>query len=137
MWPRSIHHRSMKHRGREPVAGNGLETASRAIDDVQRALEEELERLKSRSGYHGDLKVSWIPKAESRLSGEVRGGVIYIYELEADKALETLRHEFVDFMVSRAIEPYREVANKLMELVNEMLYRRKEEVVKALLKLLD
>jgi len=111
--------------------------AKNGSSSVQRLLEEELEKLKNRSGYRVDLKVLWIPKAESRLSGEVREGVIYIYEPEADKALEALRHEFIDFMVSRAIEPYREVANKLMELLNQMLYRRKEEVVEAILKLLE
>jgi len=119
------------------MARNRPHTASRNIIDVQKALEEELEKLKNRSGYRVDLKVLWIPKAESRLSGEVKEDIIYIYEHEVDRALEALRHEFVDFMVSRVIEPYREVANKLMELLNTMLYRRKEEVVEAILKLLE
>jgi len=50
--------------------------------------------------------------------------------------LEILRHEFLDYEISRIIEPYREVTNKLISLINEDAYRRKERLIEALVKLI-
>jgi len=98
---------------------------------LQERLENELERLKRllRMGY--ELKVVWLPN-NSSLSGEVKGETIFIYEEDFDKALETLRHEFLDYAISKVIEPYREIANRLIMLLNEEAYRRKEKLVEKL-----
>jgi retron-type reverse transcriptase len=95
-------------------------------------LDEELERLKRllRMGY--ELKVVWLPNNNSNLSGEVKGETIYVYEEELEKALETLRHEFLDYAISQVIEPYRQVTNKLIMLINEEAYKRKEKLVEVL-----
>ncbi len=106
-------------------------------DQVQRMLDEELKRLKLLTGAGGELKVIWVPGVKRDLSGEVMNDTIYIYEENAESALETLRHEFVDYLVSRAIEPYRKAANQLIQLLNELAYKEKEEAVEALLKLAD
>lgn len=45
-------------------------------------------------------------------------------------------HEFLDYCLSQAIEPYKEVTNRLISLINEDVYRRKERIVEALAKLL-
>ena len=50
--------------------------------------------------------------------------------------IDILRHEFLDYCISRAIEPYRVVTNKLIKLINEDAYRRKERIVEAFSKLL-
>jgi hypothetical protein len=102
------------------------------LKSLQNVLEEELERLKRllKMGY--ELKVVWSPNNNSNLSGEVKGETIYIYEEECDKALETLRHEFLDHAISQVIEPYRNVTNKLITLINEEAYRRKERLVEGL-----
>ena len=49
--------------------------------------------------------------------------------------MDTLQHEFLDSCVSEAIQPYREVANIMMKLLNEYAYKRKEEIVEGLRKL--
>jgi len=105
-------------------------------ESLQIRLEGELERLKGRLGAGHELAVVWSPSSDSKLSGEVKDGVIHIYEPEGDRAVEALRHEFIDHLVGQAIEPYRSVANKLIQLLNEAAYRKKEEVVEALAKLL-
>ena len=92
--------------------------------------------MKGRLGAGHELAVVWSPSSDSKLSGEVKDGVIHIYELEGNRAVEALRHEFIDHLVGQAIEPYRSVANKLIQLLNEAAYRKKEEVVEALAKLL-
>jgi hypothetical protein len=98
-------------------------------------LEAELERLKHllRLGYH--LKVKWIPN-NGKLSGEVKGDCIYIYEEQEEQALETLRHEFLDYAISQVIEPYKEVTNRLISMINEDAYKRKERLVEAICQLM-
>jgi hypothetical protein len=85
-------------------------------------------------GY--ELKVVWLPNDDSNLSGEVKGETIYVYEEEYDKALETLRHEFLDYAISQVIEPYRQVTNKLIALINEEAYKKKEELIEKLVKII-
>jgi len=99
-------------------------------------LEGELERLKERVGAGHELRVVWSPNSDSKLSGEVKGDVVYIYEPDEVRAVDALRHEFIDYLVSQAIEPYRSVTNKLILLLNEVAYKKKEEVVETLVKLL-
>lgn len=109
------------------------ECASTAIAlNLHKRLEEELERLTRilKLGY--ELKVLWIPNGNSKLSGEVRGDCIYIYEENEDEAKETLKHEFLDYAISKVIEPNKKLVNKLISLVNEEAYRKKEMMVERL-----
>lgn len=103
---------------------------------VQKNLETELERLKRilKLGY--ELKVKWLPNINSRISGEVKGDYIYIYDKDREVALETLKHEFIDYAISKVIEPYKEVTNRLIDLVNEDAYKRKERLVESLCQLI-
>ncbi|MEM3368493.1 MAG: hypothetical protein QW193_01180 [Nitrososphaerales archaeon] len=100
--------------------------------DIQRKLENELERLKRilQMGY--ELKVRWIPNGNDKLSGEVKGDFIYIYDDNEELAINTLKHEFLDYAISQVIEPYRQVTNKLISLINEEAYRRKEKLIEAI-----
>jgi len=103
---------------------------------VQKRLETELEKLKRilKMGY--ELKVLWIPNSNSKLSGEVRGDCIYIYEDDEGVAVETLKHEFIDYAISKVIEPYREVTNRLISIINEDAYKKKEKLVDCLCQLI-
>jgi len=107
------------------------------LKSLQNVLEEELERLKRllKMGY--ELKVVWLPNSSSSLSGEVKGETIYVYEEDLDKALETLRHEFLDYAISRIIEPYKQVANSLILILNKNAYEKKERLIEALCKFLQ
>ena len=109
---------------------------SKSKVEYQERLEKELERLKRilKIGY--ELKVLWIPNGNSKISGEVKGDYIYIYDEDREVALETLKHEFVDYAISKAIEPYKEVTNRLRALINEDAYKRKERLVESLCKLI-
>jgi hypothetical protein len=105
--------------------------------EVEAELSAELERLKRFCGLGFELKVVWEPRPDGALSGEVKNNVIHVYDVEEEKALETLRHEFLDYCVSQAIEPYKEVTNRLIRMINDNAYRRKERIVEALVKLLS
>lgn len=100
-------------------------------------LESELERLKRFFGLGLELKVVWKPNSNGALLGEVKNNLIYVYEEDEEKAADTLRHEFLDYCLSQAIEPYKEVTNRLIRMINEDAYRKKERIVEALVKLLN
>lgn len=104
--------------------------------DVQHKLEAELDRLRGilKQGY--ELRVRWVPGGSHRISGEVKGSCIYIYDEDREVALETLKHEFVDYAISKVVEPYKEVTNRLIILVNDIAYARKEKLVEALVQLI-
>jgi len=106
------------------------------LKNLQSVLEEELERLKCLLKMNYELKVIWLPSNNSNLSGEVKGETIYIYEKDFERALEVLRHEFLDYIISQVIEPYRQIANKLILLINEEVYKRKENLIETLTTLL-
>ena len=105
--------------------------------ETQKRLEEELERLKQSLQVGCNLQVRWSPNDGSKLSGEVRGKVIYIYENNCEEAVKTLRHEVVDYLVSQPIEPYKKVTNMLIKMINEEAYKRKERIVEALTRLIE
>ena len=98
-------------------------------------LEAELEQLKRLSGLGLELKVLWKPSPDGMLSGEVQNSLLYVYEVDEKKAVVTLRHEFLDYCVSQAIQPYKEVTNRLIRMINEDAYQKKERIVEALVKL--
>ena len=96
-----------------------------------------MRRLQSLTGLNSSLKVKWIPNGSRDAHGEVRGDAVYIYDEGVEEAVRTLKHEFLDYAVSRTIEPYKDIANKLIALINEKAYRDKEKLVEALCKLIS
>ena len=99
------------------------------------ALFEELQRLKNVLGTGQELVLSWTPQ-DGKLHGEVKGTDVFIYDKDEETALATLRHEFLDYIICQAIEPYKKVTNKLIELLNEEAYAKKEKLVELLSKTL-
>lgn len=86
---------------------------------------------------HYDLKVIWVPNNEQDVSGEINGGVIYIYEKDESKALEALKHELVDYHVTvMLVHPLVKYINIQKRYIDALIYERKEELVNGLLKLL-
>ena len=67
------------------------------VDETFDKLERELERLKRKLKAGYELTLKWLPNENCIVSGEVRGTCIHIYELDEEKARETLKHEFLDF----------------------------------------
>jgi len=119
------------------LAPQTLKDKANGTIGVKVKLEQELEKLKEKTGFGYELSVAWLPGQNPKLSGEVENNTIYVYECDEEKALETLRHEFIDYMVSQAIEPYKSVANRLIQFLNEEAYRKKERTVEALVKLIS
>lgn len=60
---------------------------------------------------------------------------ILIYEYDGRKAVEVLKHEFIDYIVSQVVEPYKEIGNFVDTLSERRGLQRKERVVEGLRKL--
>ena len=106
-------------------------------NNIQEELESELEYLKQKLDMAHHLKVIWAPQQSSRLCGEVKNGYIYVYDMSKQDAIKTLRHEFLDYVVSQAVEPYKKVVNTFIHLYNKEAYERKEKFVEGLTRLFE
>jgi len=103
-------------------------------NDILRQLELALSKLKERFQMAHELKVKWLPNSNCK-SGEVLDRTIYIYEEDEAEALDTLRHEFMDYIFSIEFEsPYKRLINKLVAAFEEEMYGRKERLIEKLLK---
>ena len=83
------------------------------------------------------MKMVWTPDAANPLSGEVKGDTIFIFDRDVHAAISTLRHEIVDYLVCKTIEPYKQGLNVLIRMLNDRVYQEKEDTVNRLSKLLD
>lgn len=113
-------------------------------NDAQNALEQELSSLQRITGQGSTLRIRWEPRAESRLEGEVRDDTIWIYSGSREKAIETLRHEFLDWLVVQSLRPYeqliniqRAALNAVFKHLQDVVYVEKEKLIETLMKLLD
>ncbi len=104
---------------------------------VEARLDEELERFGVKLGLNREFRVVWMPNSDSGFSGEVRGDTIYIYEAEEDKALQALRHELIDHLItSRLVKPLVNLVNLLIKSREAEIYTEKEKLVEMLLRML-
>jgi hypothetical protein len=79
-------------------------------------LNQELSKLKSRFQMAHELKVKWLPNANRKKSGE---------------------HEFIDYILTtELILPSQKLINKLIALIEEIIYERKERLIEKFLQLL-
>jgi len=109
-----------------------LYRASKNHEDVLRRLQTELNHLKQKFQTGQELKLQWMPNNGPK-SGEVSGTAIRIYEADPTKALDTLRHEFIEYLLARElVAPYKRLINKLISLFEEEMYDRKEKLVERL-----
>ena len=98
-------------------------------------LEQSLERLKDLTGLGRELKVVWKP-GRNKLAGEVVENTIHIYVEDPDEALNTLAHEFVEYIITRPQKPLLRFINALSLLVREQAYQETDKTAEALSKML-
>jgi hypothetical protein len=116
-------------------------TLEMANNSGQELLEKELHNLQRRTGIGYELEVKWLPNQseyhdERRLAEEVRGNTIMIYTENPRKAVELLRHGFLEWLMNRHTKPYRQMINKLITLFEDLQYENKEITIEVLEKLL-
>jgi hypothetical protein len=105
-------------------------------NDVEALLRSELKRLQRKFGLGLELDVKWLPK-DGELSGEVRSNTIYIYEVKEEKAIQALRHEVLDHLItSRIVKPLVGLINLLIKAREAEIYEEKEKIVETLSKII-
>ena len=114
---------------------------------IKRKLQKELSNLQATLNIGHQFKLKYLPN-QKRISkngfplmGEVNGDFIFIYVEDETTALETLRHEFIDYMVAEAIKPYQEICNVQRQILNGVFthlednaYLEKEAMVDRLIR---
>ena len=107
---------------------------------VELALNKELRRLQQIFQTGTELKVLYRPgevrinQSGNPLSGEISGNFILIYEKDRERAISTLNHEFVEYMIMPLIQDYLDIINGLNQQVTSLLIKRKEVVVERFMK---
>jgi len=113
-------------------------TLQETSENLQRKLEHEFQRLTAKLALNLDLRIVWMPNKTASLSGEVKNGSIYIYEAEEEKAIQTLKHEVIDHIItSRIVKPLVDLINLLIKAREAEIYREKEKLIEMLLRLLS
>lgn len=89
-----------------------------------------------------ELEVHWQPdtilnKEGMVLRGKVVGSVILVFDKVLEEAKETLMHEFIEYLIDKAIEPYRNKLNIFMQEFQDESYMKREQCVKALSRLVQ
>lgn len=111
---------------------------SNDLGTVLSRLEEELERLRGMMGLGSQLELSWHPDEGSDRHGEVKGNTIKVYDSDGEEALKTLRHEFIDHIITQeVIKPLTEMINMQKKLIESMIYDRKERIVESFSEIMD
>ena len=79
-----------------------LETRGSAKLEGQKQLESELKRLKTRLGLAGHLRVVWDPHSSSdEVQGMVKGSTIFVFDVDEEEAVFTLRHEYIEYILTQ------------------------------------
>jgi hypothetical protein len=116
-------------------------TVQKSIDEIEHAIKKELVRLQNifKVGY--ELTVKYTPNGVrysqhgKLLLNEVNSNVILIYEDSKEKAIATLYHEFMEWMISPLIKSYLDVINGQNKIIiTQLLCNKKEDVVDKLIK---
>lgn len=98
--------------------------------NVQHVLEEELCKLKRLVPLDEELNVCWKPLSQAKISGEVRGNTIYVYDENLEEAVSTVRHEFIDYLIStKLVNPLVSLINVLIKANERQIYENKERIV--------
>jgi len=126
---------------------------------MEAELNRELRRLqaKYRAGFD-ILRVEWHPTSPSLcpkndLIGETGAFVggecltdevnitrfyIVVYEQDdLDSGLHTVRHEFIEHIITKPTQTFVKLSNVLIKLINELQYEDQEDVVEAIAKMED
>ena len=89
-------------------------SSKKRIKNTLERLETELAHLKEKFRMGHELRLEWIPNSGPK-SGEVNGTTIRIYEADQTKALDTLRHEFIEYVLTEElVAPYKQFINRLI-----------------------
>ena len=112
------------------------------MTSISKALNVELKRLVAKYGFGKELDIVWMPTNEGiaemfgekkELSGEVIGTKIVIYEHTLERSLNTLTHEFFEYILHKnLVRPYINLIEGLEIAYQKSMYENKEAFIEVL-----
>ena len=78
------------------------------------------------------LRVCWMPNAKSLMHGEIKSGNIFLYDGNENDAWKTFTHEIFEYRFQKVTKPYRMLVNGLIEVIEKLVYERKEEFIDSI-----
>ena len=81
------------------------------------------------------LRVVWLPSKENREHSRIilEEGLIMLHDIDEDEAWKSLFHEILEYRFRSLISPYRELVNKLIEVIERITYKEKERVLEQVM----
>lgn len=117
-------------------------TEKHSRQEVLKILQKELDRLVDKFGFGKECNLRWIPKKivqklfgeERTISGEVVGRDIYVYNEELEEALDTLDHEFFEYIfgkqiIDRYIDAFNIITEAYGKVIEKGAYEDKEALI--------
>jgi hypothetical protein len=106
--------------------------------NIKEQLQNELDQLQSKFNTGHELTLHYLPgqyrtgQNGKNISGEVQGHSILIYDEDPNEAVKTLYHEFLEYLISPIIKQHMDVINHQNQIISQLLYGKREEVVERL-----
>jgi len=101
------------------------------------SIEENMNNVLESLGLKGWTSV-WEPRKGPK-RGEVipKERLIIIYDPDPSRAWDTFQHELIELKLRSVLRPYREITNKLIEVIEKVTYMEKEKFINELPDLLQ
>ncbi len=107
-------------------------------DRVDEKLKKELKFLQNKFHKGHELTLKYIPNEirynenNKPLSGEIVNNIIIIYEAKAEKAIATLHHEFLEYLIIPLLKDSFYIISYQNKIITQLLLNKKEEIVEQL-----
>ena len=86
-----------------------------------------------------DLTVVWVPQGNNPRHGEIEASsrTLFIYDVDEQQAWDTFLHEVVEWKLKEVTGVYRQIINSLIEALEKVAYRNKEQFLEFLPKVME
>jgi hypothetical protein len=81
--------------------------------------------------------VVWVPGDAKSIHGEIKHGIIYIYDQAETDAFATFLHEAIEFKLKEVTRVYRVLINSLIDGYEKLAYQQKEEFIEFIPRLFE
>ena len=105
---------------------------------IDKKLKEELKSLQNKFNKGHELTLKYLPNKirysenNKPLAGEVVNDIIIIYEAKEEKAIQTLYHEFIEYLIIPLLKDSFYIISYQNKIITQLLLNKKEDIVEQL-----
>ena len=106
--------------------------------NIEKKLKEELKFLQNKFNKGHELTLKHLPNEirynenNKPLAGEVVNDIIIIYEAKEEKAVQTLYHEYFEYLIIPLLKDSFFIISYQNKIITQLLLNKKEEIVEQL-----